>query len=615
MGKKPSYEELEQRVKELELAEFEKKRVEEALWESEGRYRSLFKNNHSVMLVIDPKNGEIADANPAACSFYGWSLEELTAKKITDINILTKEQVFQEMERAKSEQRQHFIFRHRLSNGDIRDVEVYSGPIKLHEQQYLYSIIHDITDRKHAEEALQKSEHLLNDVIESIQDGISVLNTDLTISRVNNVMKKWYAKNLPLEGKKCHVCYHYSDEPCDPCPTIRCIKSGQTEREIVPGLPGSPIKWIELFSYPIIDQGSGAVSSVVEFVRDITERKQVEEVLQKSEEKFRTIFISAPVGIAIANPEGRFIEVNDSGCRMLGYSKEELIEMSFLDITYPNDLSETQKLAANVWDGKSDFYQAEKRYLKKDGSPLWATINASAIRDRGGKVQYWIGIMEDISQRKQAEDALKNSLKVKQMLLREIHHRVKNNLEIISSLIDLGSMNTDNREKQKLLSDVSSRINSMALIHNQLYESDRFDKVDMKRHVQEMVDNILIIYGNGEKLINFVIEASEMYLSVEQAIPSALALNEIITNSFKHAFRENKQGTINICINNPTDDTVFMRVKDDGVGISKGIDFNNTKGIGLKLVKHLIEDQLKGEICVNREDGTEICLEFKRLKL
>ena len=191
MGKKPSYEELEQRVKELELAEFEKKRVEEALWESEGRYRSLFKNNHSVMLVIDPKNGEIADANPAACSFYGWSLEKLTAKKITDINILTKEQIFQEMERAKSEQRQHFIFRHRLSNGDIRDVEVYSGPIKLHEQQYLYSIIHDITDRKHAEEALQKSEHLLNDVIESIQDGISVLNTDLTISRVNNVMKKW----------------------------------------------------------------------------------------------------------------------------------------------------------------------------------------------------------------------------------------------------------------------------------------------------------------------------------------------------------------------------------------------------------------------------------------
>ena len=468
---------------------------------------------------------------------------------------------------------------------------------------------------KLAEKALWKSEGLLSDILNSIQDGISVLTTDLTISRVNDVMKQWYMKNLPLEGKKCYECYHNSDKPCDPCPTLRCIKSGQTEREIVRGLPGSTIEWIELFSYPIRDQQSGEVTGIVEFVRNITEHKKIEEILRKSEEMFRTLFFSAPLGIAIAGPEGRFIEINDSGCRMLGYSKEELREMSFLDITYPNDLSETQKLADKVWDGKSDFYQTEKRYLKKDGSLLWATTNASVIRDKSGKIQYWIGIMEDISQRKQAEDSLKNSLKVKQMLLREIHHRVKNNLEIISSLIDLGSMNTDNREKQKLLSDVSSRINSMALIHNQLYESDRFDKVDMKRHVQEMVDNILIIYGNGEKLINFVIEASEMYLSVEQAIPSALALNEIITNSFKHAFRENKQGTINICINNPTDDTVFMRVKDDGVGISKGIDFNNTKGIGLKLVKHLIEDQLKGEICVNREDGTEICLEFKRLKL
>jgi len=101
---------------------------------------------------------------------------------------------------------------------------------------------------KSVEEALWKSEKLLSDVLNSIQDGISVLNTDLTISRVNDVMKKWYAKNLPLEGKKCHVCYHNSDAPCDPCPTIRCIKSGQTEREIVSGLPGSPVEWIQLFS-------------------------------------------------------------------------------------------------------------------------------------------------------------------------------------------------------------------------------------------------------------------------------------------------------------------------------------------------------------------------------
>jgi PAS domain S-box-containing protein len=145
----------------------EQKLAEMALKESEERYRSLFKNNHSVMLLIDPKNADIVDANPAAISFYGWSHKELTSKKITDINTLTEEQIFQEMEKAKLEHRRHFIFRHRLSNRDIRDVEVYSGPIKLHGQDLLYSIIHDITDRKQVEEEREK---LINELQEAIKE-------------------------------------------------------------------------------------------------------------------------------------------------------------------------------------------------------------------------------------------------------------------------------------------------------------------------------------------------------------------------------------------------------------------------------------------------------------
>jgi PAS domain S-box-containing protein len=133
----------------------ERKLAEEALRESEQRYSSLFKNNHSVMLLIDPESAEIVDANPAACSFYGWSQKEITSKKITDINMLTNEQVFQEMERARSAQRQHFYFRHRLASEEVRDVEVYSGPIMLHGKQLLYSIIHDISKRKQAEEELR----------------------------------------------------------------------------------------------------------------------------------------------------------------------------------------------------------------------------------------------------------------------------------------------------------------------------------------------------------------------------------------------------------------------------------------------------------------------------
>ena len=136
----------------------DRKKVEQALRESEERYRSLFKNNHSVMLLIDPESADIVDANPAAVAFYGWSFEGLTGKKITDINTLSDEQVFQEMEKAKTEQRRSFYFQHLLANGEIRDVEVFSGPIKVHGRELLYSIIHDNSKRKRAEQAVRDSE-------------------------------------------------------------------------------------------------------------------------------------------------------------------------------------------------------------------------------------------------------------------------------------------------------------------------------------------------------------------------------------------------------------------------------------------------------------------------
>ncbi len=132
-------------------------------------------------------------------------------------------------------------------------------------------------NKKQLIEELQASEHFLACVFDTIQDGISVLDADLTVRSVNSTMKKWYEANLPLEGRKCYQCYHNKDVPCDPCPTIRCMQSGQTECEIVPGLPGSPAEWVELYSYPIKDSDSGRVTGVVEFVRDITERKQAEQ--------------------------------------------------------------------------------------------------------------------------------------------------------------------------------------------------------------------------------------------------------------------------------------------------------------------------------------------------
>ena len=142
--------------------------AEEALMKNEERYRTIFIKNHSVMLLIDPKDARILDANPAALHYYGWNKEELTAKKITDINVLTENQIFEEMEKAEQERRHHFIFKHRLSNGDIRDVDVFSGPIEFQGNKLLLSIIHDITDRviveKEREELIVELQSALREV-------------------------------------------------------------------------------------------------------------------------------------------------------------------------------------------------------------------------------------------------------------------------------------------------------------------------------------------------------------------------------------------------------------------------------------------------------------------
>ena len=249
------------------------------------------------------------------------------------------------------------------------------------------------------------------------------------------------------------------------------------------------------------------------------------------------------------------------------------------------------------------------------GREVLGTINIYS-REIKAPDEDLLNLVEDIGnriglfiRRVYAEEQIKAALKEKEVLLAEVHHRVKNNLQIISSLLDMSSMQTQNQETIDLFAESRNRVEAMSLIHSQLYESEQFDEIDMHRHIHELSDNLLKIYSK-EKAITFDIQSANVYLPVTLAVPCALVLNELISNSLKHAYTDGQQGIISISMQQSNEGAILVKIKDDGVGISEEIDIEKTNSLGLKLVRNIVNKQLNGTIKVVRNKGTEVALEF-----
>jgi two-component sensor histidine kinase len=219
-------------------------------------------------------------------------------------------------------------------------------------------------------------------------------------------------------------------------------------------------------------------------------------------------------------------------------------------------------------------------------------------------------LKRQIAKRIRTENDLTRSLQEKELLIKEIHHRVKNNLQIISSLLDMRGMRNQDREICKVLEDTQTKIHNMALIHTQLYQSQSFDQINMERHIQDLFSYLSEIYDHMKNKVEWVIDCSEVLLPVTRAIPCAIIISELLSNAFQHAFENREKGKIQIFLENLENGRVFMRIKDNGIGISNGMDINNLDSLGLKLVANLVQIQLKGELKIRRDGGTEVTIRF-----
>jgi PAS domain S-box-containing protein len=360
---------------------------------------------------------------------------------------------------------------------------------------------------------------------------------------------------------------------------------------------------------------------------DITERKRAEEIIKESEKKYRSIVETANEGIWIVDAELRTTYANKKLADILGYSQKEMIgryEWDFVDDE--NKAAIKLILDERRW-GIDGSY--ELKFIRKDGSPLWTIINDKPLFNDDGKFIGSLDMLTDITERKETEETLAN---IEIARKKEIHHRIKNNLQVISSLLDLqaekfkGKKDIEDSEVLKAFRESQDRVISMALIHEELYEDEGDNKVNFSLYIKKLVENLFRTYRLGNTDISLIMDLEKNpSFDMDIAVPLGMIVNEIVSNSLKHAFPGRDRGEIRIkLVREETGESIncieeskredcstayVLSVSDNGVGIPKNIDIEGPNTLGLQLVTSLI-DQLDGKLEVKRNNGIEFTIRF-----
>jgi PAS domain S-box-containing protein len=307
-------------------------------------------------------------------------------------------------------------------------------------------------------------------------------------------------------------------------------------------------------------------------------------------------------------PGGELTFVNDAYCRYFDKKPEELIGHSFMPLVLHEDRERIAETISLLGRG-NPIEVHEQRVVVPDGEVRWQQWTNRAILDDKGRPIEFQSVGRDITERKRAEEQIKAALEEKEMLLKEIQHRVKNNLQVISSLFDLQSRYTDDDQMLDMLKESRNRIRSIALIHEKLYQAQDLTKIDFSEYVRSLAVHLFRSYGIGPDSVRLKTSFDEFTLSVGAAIPCALLVNELVSNCLKHAFPMGRPGEVRIELRSD-DGQCTVVVGDDGAGLPEELDFEDPPSLGLRLVKTLT-DQLKGTIQLCKDGGTTFRIRFR----
>ncbi|RPI37195.1 MAG: PAS domain S-box protein, partial [Methanoregulaceae archaeon] len=400
--------------------------------------------------------------------------------------------------------------------------------------------------------------------------------------------------------------------------------TGQTQ--IV--LPTGRNAVLSLIASPLFN-AQGAVVGAIESIRDITRIKETEAELERlnqnleetirdrtkeltdSERKYRTLFDKTRDAFLIIE-NNKFVDCNASALQMLGYkSREELFQ------THPSQLSPPTQP-----DGRSSFEKAEEMmgiamrdgshrfewvHRRADGEDFWVEVSLTAIPIQDHRVIHtaW----RDITDRKKAEAAIQASLDEKVILLREVHHRVKNNLQIIISLTNLQMRQTSDPAVKLIMAETQNRVKAMSLVHEKLYRSESLSRIDFADYSRFLASQLFSFYGMDTRKVRLDLNMGKIMVDINTAVPLGLLMNELVSNALKHAFPGGQEGTIGLS-GGEDGDRITLIVRDNGIGIPEELDWRNTASLGMRLVTSLT-DQIDGTITLDRKNGTAFTISVK----
>jgi PAS domain S-box-containing protein len=565
-------------------------------------YRALFENSIDAVLLTVP-DGTIVAANPAACSMFGMCEKEIRAAGREGILDSTdpNHQKFFEERKTTGKAHGELVYRRKDGSAFIGDTTsaIVDGGASA------FVIVRDITQKKEAEKALRFTQfamdHAFVEVFLLTDDmrivyandeacrALGYTRDELTRMSLSDI-DPWYPR--PGDPEHNELWKIYRETKHRRFETFHVTRDGRAYP-------------VEIHANYLVFEGKEYSCG---FAQDITERKRAEEAIHQSEEKFRVLSETSPAAIVLYQGE-RIIYANPATTRIFGYSEAELLEMNFWDWSGEECRDMIRERGLARLRGEPVPLQYEHKLITKSGEEKWVIVSAGNIEYRGKPTV--IATLLDITEAKQAEERISTALAEKVVLLKEVHHRVKNNLQIICSLFDLQSDLIDDEKSRNYFQESQDRVRSMALVHERLYKSEDFTSIGFEEYIQDLCARLFDSYMVDPGRINLKVDAGGLSIAVDRAIPWGLIINELVSNALKHAFPDNRSGEISIRFRLDGDDRLTLTVADTGVGMPSDLDFINTETLGLQLV-NMLTLQLNGQISMEGTTGAAFTIRARR---